>query len=238
MLLRGAAALSVTDGIVVKAEVQGANDDRELMVTGPAESGGEVGSQVVQGGADVMDELVQIFDFLFDGVAEESGVQLDDRAMVNEDEVAEERRVGRGAEGKTGRGGGGERSQRREEVASPSDGLDAADTREEPSEEAAQRDELFFHFTAGGVRLNRDDGVVLSAEAIVSRLPPPVVIGVADRGQGVQGRGWLAYGAADDVERCRGLTVRRETNTLQDAGQCRRYAGMRDVGPDRLVTNA
>ena len=99
-------------------------------------------------------------------------------------------------------------------MASPSDGLNAADTRDEPSEEAAQRDELFFYFTAGCGRLNRDDGEILSAEAIVSRLPPPVVIGVADRGQGVQGRGWLAYGAADGVKRCRGPTVMREIKTL------------------------
>ena len=48
---------------------------------------------------------MQIFDFLVDVVAEVWGVQLDDRAMVNDDEVTEDRRVGRGAEDKTGRGG-------------------------------------------------------------------------------------------------------------------------------------
>ena len=52
-----------------------------------------------------MEELVQVFDFLVDVVAEVSGVQLDDRAMVNDDEVTENRRIGRGAEDKTGRGG-------------------------------------------------------------------------------------------------------------------------------------
>ena len=51
-----------------------------------------------------MEELVQVFDFLVDVVAEVSGVQLDDRAMVNDDEVTENRRVRRGAEDKAGRG--------------------------------------------------------------------------------------------------------------------------------------
>ena len=77
-----------------------------------------------------MEELVQVFDFLVDVVAEVSGVQLDDRAMVNDDEVTENRRVGRGAEGKTGRGGCRVRSQRGEKAASSGHDLNAADTSE------------------------------------------------------------------------------------------------------------
>ena len=43
-LKRDAAAEAVAGSIVVKAVAQGANDDRELMVTGPAEIVGDVGS--------------------------------------------------------------------------------------------------------------------------------------------------------------------------------------------------
>ena len=44
LLNRGAAALAVAGSIVVKAVAQGADDDRELMVMGPAEIVGDIGS--------------------------------------------------------------------------------------------------------------------------------------------------------------------------------------------------
>ena len=47
---------------------------------------------------------MQLFDLLFDIVAEVSGVQIDDRAVVNGDDVPEQSWVSRGTEAETGQG--------------------------------------------------------------------------------------------------------------------------------------